>query len=92
MLKILIKTNPQQVSVYTQAQKDGRSILYLCSIIYQQFLIHQLMHKWIVLKNNLEIYIKINIKTAPTCFGTVTLPSGNTLFVLATVTVVKIAN
>jgi len=29
MLKILTKTNPQQISVYTQAQKDGRSIQHL---------------------------------------------------------------
>jgi len=40
------------------------------------------------LKNNIKIYIKI----APTCFGTVTLSSGRALLVLAKVTVVKIAN
>jgi len=40
------------------------------------------------LKNN----IKINIKTAPTCFGAVTPSSGSALFVLSKVTVVKIAN
>ena len=44
------------------------------------------------LKNNFKIHIKINIKTAPTCFGAVTPSSGSTLFVLAKVTVVKIAN
>jgi hypothetical protein len=42
------------------------------------------------LKNN--IYIKINIKTAPTCFGAVIPSSGSALFVLAEVTVVKLAN
>jgi hypothetical protein len=42
------------------------------------------------LKNNLKIYIKINIKTAPTYFGAVTPSSGSALFVLAKVTVVKI--
>jgi hypothetical protein len=42
------------------------------------------------LKNNFEIYIKINIKTAPTCFGAVTPSSGSALLVLATVTFVKI--
>ena len=26
--------------------------------------IHQLMHQWVVLKNNIKIYIKIYIKTA----------------------------
>jgi hypothetical protein len=56
------------------------------------FFIHQLMHKWIVLKTILKIYIKINIKTAPMCFGAVTLSSGSTLLVLAKVTVLKIAN
>jgi hypothetical protein len=40
------------------------------------------------LKNNFKIYIK----TAPTCFGAVTPLSGSTLFVLAKVIVVKIAN
>jgi hypothetical protein len=40
------------------------------------------------LKNNIKIYIK----TAPTCFGTVTPSSGSALLVLAKVTVVKIAN
>jgi hypothetical protein len=44
------------------------------------------------LKNNFEIYIKIDIKTAPTCFGAVTPSSGSALLVLAEVTVVKIAN
>ena len=40
------------------------------------------------LKNN----FKIDIKTAPTCFGAVTPSSGSALLVLAKVTVVKIAN
>jgi hypothetical protein len=44
------------------------------------------------LKNNIKIHIKIYIKTAPTCFGAVTPSSGSALFVLAKVTVVKIAN
>jgi len=30
------------------------------------------MHYWVVLKNEIKIYIKIYIKTAPTCFGAVT--------------------
>jgi hypothetical protein len=38
------------------------------------------------LKNNIKMYIK----TAPTCFGTVTPSSGSALLVLAKVTVVKI--
>ena len=44
------------------------------------------------LKNGLKIYIKIDIKTAPTYFGAVTPSSGSALLVLAKVTVVKIVN
>jgi hypothetical protein len=44
------------------------------------------------LKNNLKIHIKIDIKTAPTCFGAVTPSSGSALLVLAKVTVVKTAD
>jgi hypothetical protein len=44
------------------------------------------------LKYNFKIYVKINIETAPTCFGAVTPSSGSALFMLAKVTVVKIAN
>jgi hypothetical protein len=38
----------------------------------------------------LKYIIKIDIKTAPTCFSAVTLSSGSALLVLAKVTVVKI--
>jgi hypothetical protein len=44
------------------------------------------------LKNNFKIYIKIDIKTAPTCFGAVTPSSGSALLMPVEVTVVKIAN
>jgi len=44
------------------------------------------------LKNSFKIYIKIDIKTAPTYFGAVTTSSWSALCVLAKVTVVKIAN
>ena len=44
------------------------------------------------LKNNFKTYIKIDIKTAPTCFGAVTPSSGSTLLMLAKVTVVKIVH
>jgi hypothetical protein len=43
-------------------------------------------------KNKFKIYVKMNIKTAPTFFGAVTPLSGSALFVLAIVTFVKIAN
>jgi len=39
------------------------------------------------LKNNFKIYINIDIKAAPTCFGAVTPLSGRALLVLAKVTV-----
>jgi hypothetical protein len=44
------------------------------------------------LKNNFKIYIKIDIKTAPTCFGAVTPSLRSASLVLVKVTVVKIAN
>jgi len=44
------------------------------------------------IKNNFKIYIKIYIKTAPTCFGAVTPSSGSAVLVLPEVTVVKIAS
>jgi hypothetical protein len=44
------------------------------------------------LKNNFKIYIKIEIKTAPTRFGAVTPSSGSALCMLDKVTVVKTAN
>jgi len=44
------------------------------------------------LKNNFKIYIKINVKLSPICFGAVTPSSRSALLVLAKVTVVKIAN
>ena len=56
--------------------------------IIKVLFIHQLMHKWVVLKNNIKIYVK----TAPTCFGAVTPSSGSALFAFAEVTLVKIAN
>jgi len=46
----------------------------------------------ITVKNNFKIYIKIDIKMAPTCFSAVTPSSGSALLMLAKVTVVKIAN
>ena len=45
------------------------------------------------LKNSVKIYIKIDIKTAPTCFGvTVTPSSGRALFDLAKAAFVKVVN
>jgi len=47
-----------------------------------------MMHKRVVLKNNIKIYTK----TALTCFGAATPSSQSALFVLAKVTVVKIVH
>ena len=44
------------------------------------------------LKDSFKIYIKINIKMAPTCFLAVMSSSGSALLVLAKVTVAKIVN
>jgi hypothetical protein len=44
------------------------------------------------LKNNFKIYIIIDMKTAPTCFGAVTPSLGSALFMLTKVAVVKIVN
>jgi hypothetical protein len=44
------------------------------------------------LESNFKIYTKIDIKTAPTCFGAITPSSESALFDLAKVTVVKIIN
>ena len=35
------------------------------------------MHQRVVLKNNIKIYVKIYIKTAPTCFGVTTAEQYN---------------
>jgi hypothetical protein len=59
---------------------------------YQSFIYSPTDAQVDCLKSNFKIYIKINIKTAPTCFGAVTPSSGSALLVLAKVTVVKIAN
>jgi hypothetical protein len=40
------------------------------------------MHQWVVLKNNIKIYIKIYIKTAPTYFSAAT-PSSRSVLIHA---------
>jgi len=40
-----------------------------CILLCQSFFYRQLMHKTIVLKNTIKIYIK----TSPTCFGVITI-------------------
>jgi hypothetical protein len=65
----------------------------VASWYYQSFFIHQLMHQWVVLKNSIKIYIKIDITTVPTCFSAVTPSSGRAFtFMLTKVTVAKIVH
>jgi hypothetical protein len=45
--------------------------------------IHQLMHQWVVLKNNIKIYSTIYITTAPTCFGVTVTPSSRSALICA---------
>ena len=59
-----------------------------CILILSKFFYSPTDAKVNCLKNN----FKIDIKTAPTCFGAVTPSSGGALLVLAEVAVVKIAN
>jgi hypothetical protein len=47
--------------------------------IIEGFFIHQTDAQVNCFKNNFKIYIKINIKTAPTYFGAVTPSSGSVL-------------
>ena len=47
--------------------------------IIKVLFIHQLMHQWVVLKNNIKIYIK----TAPTCFGVTVTPSSGSALICA---------
>jgi len=37
------------------------------------------MHNWIVLKNNFKIYIKIDIRTAPTSLGVIKIIKESTI-------------
>jgi len=41
------------------------------------------MHKWVVLKNNIKIYIKILIKTAPTYYSVTVTPSSGSALICA---------
>jgi len=65
---------------------------YRTSSYYQSFFYLPTDAQVNCLKNNFKIYVKINIKTAPTYFGVITKSSGSALFVLVKITVVKIAN
>jgi hypothetical protein len=63
-----------------------------CSILILSFFYSATDTQANCLKISFDIYLKIDIRTAPTCFGAVTPSSGSALLVLAKVTVVKIAN
>jgi len=49
--------------------------------VFKVLFIHQLMHKWVVLKNSIKIHIKIYIKMAPTCFGVTVTPSSDSALI-----------
>jgi len=76
-----------QISLKSDKNNSNFYIRTVHIDITKVFFIHQLMHKWVVLKT-----IKIYIKTAPTCFGAVTPSSGSALFMLSKFTVVKIVH
>jgi len=64
-----------------------------CILILSKFFIYSPTDEQVnCLKNHFKIYIRIDIKTVPTCFGADTPSSGSALLVIAKVTVVKIAN
>ena len=58
-----------------------------CILIFSKFFYAPVDAQVYCLKNSFKIYSKINIKTAPTCFGAVTPSSGSALLMLAKVTV-----
>jgi hypothetical protein len=69
--------------MYTNSVKNTVFFFHICTAhldIIKVFLFTN--ERTIVLKKNIKIYIKV----APTCFGTVTPSSGSTLSVLAKVT------
>jgi len=72
--------------------KSGIFTYIPCNLILPKFFHSPTDAQVNFLKNYFNIYNKINIKTAPTCFGAVTPSSGSALLVLAKVTVVKITN
>jgi hypothetical protein len=76
-----LSVQSQIVGTFVKLPQDIKDIIKI-------LFIHQLIHKQIVLKNNIKIYIK----TAPTCFGAVTPSSGSALLMLTKVTVVKIVH
>jgi hypothetical protein len=70
---------------------DYQNFGYWIDGILSKFLYSQTDAQVNCLKKDSKIYVKINFKTAPTCFGAVTPSSGSAILMLAKVTVVKIA-
>ena len=64
----------------------------MCNVLYLSKIFYSPTESQLnCLKNMFSIYIKIGIKTAPTCFGAVTPSSGNAILMLAKITVFKVA-
>jgi hypothetical protein len=66
---------------WAMGTKDGEQFFYLIKVFFSPT-----DAQVNCLKINFTICIKIDIKTAPTCFGAVTPSSGSALLVLAKVT------
>jgi len=64
-------------NTHSRISRDLEEKHEMSKFIIKVWFIHQLMYKWDVLKTILKF--KIYIKTAPTCFGTVTPSSGSEL-------------
>ena len=75
-------TDPKLDTVYLHCQ----CMVYIINLIFTLVPCNLVLSKFYLfitlvscLKNNIKIYIKIYIKTAPTCFGAVAQSSGSAL-------------
>ena len=71
-------------------EREPSLLTYQLFLYYQRFFYSPTDAQVNCLKNNTKMCIKIDIKTAPICFGTITPSSGSVLFALAKVIVIKI--
>jgi hypothetical protein len=66
-----------------QERNESFSHSYRASPHYQSFIYSLTDAQVDCLKNNFKIYIKINIKTAPACFGVIVTPSSGSALICA---------
>jgi len=72
-------------NIITYSKKQVRMTIrkaFRNTVFSQSFIYSPTDALWVVLKNNIKIYIKIHIKTAPTYFGAVTPSSGSALILV----------